>query len=287
MAKARVAPSKITSIPRLELSAAVTSARMSVMLKAELEMKIDEEFFWTDSQVVLAYINNEARGFHVFVANRVQLIRECTDPNQWHYVDTAQNPADHASRGLHAADISSASWLSGPKFLWEQEVLPPPKPSTELLVGDAEVKSIQVLATQVGEENDILSRLSRFSTWTTLVKVVARIKRLGSKLKHHGDIVTVDERRRATEVLIKLAQKQAFSQELRRLQSSCQEENLTSSSPLFCLDPILDGGLLRVGGRLKESALSQEVKHHIILPKDSHITKLILSHYHAQTCHQG
>lgn len=61
MAKARVAPTKITSIPRLELSAAVTSARMSVMLKSELKMKIDEEFFWTDSQVMLANINNEAQ----------------------------------------------------------------------------------------------------------------------------------------------------------------------------------------------------------------------------------
>ncbi len=61
MAKARVAPTKIKSIPRLELSAAVVSARMSVMLKAELEMKIDQEYFWTDSQVVLAYVNNEAR----------------------------------------------------------------------------------------------------------------------------------------------------------------------------------------------------------------------------------
>lgn len=64
MAKARVAPTKITSIPRLELSAAVS--RMSVMLKAELEMTIDEEIFWTDSQVVLAYINNEAQRYHVF-----------------------------------------------------------------------------------------------------------------------------------------------------------------------------------------------------------------------------
>jgi hypothetical protein len=60
IAKARVAPTKLLSIPRLELSAAVTAARMSVMLKTELEMQIDKEFFWTDSQVVLAYINNEA-----------------------------------------------------------------------------------------------------------------------------------------------------------------------------------------------------------------------------------
>lgn len=77
-----------------------------------------------------------------------------------------------------------------------------PKPSTELLAGDPEVKSIQVFATQVSDWNDVLSRLSRFSTWTTLVKVVARIKRLGSKLKHHGEIVTVEERRRAAEVVI-------------------------------------------------------------------------------------
>ncbi|KAL7842594.1 hypothetical protein SRHO_G00242830 [Serrasalmus rhombeus] len=85
MAKARVAPTKVTSIPRLELSAAVVAAKVSVMLKTELEMKIDEEFFWTDSQVVLAYINNESRMFHGFVANRVQLIRENTDPSQWGY----------------------------------------------------------------------------------------------------------------------------------------------------------------------------------------------------------
>ena len=42
IAKARVAPTKLLSIPRLELSAAVTAARMSVMLKTELEMQIDK-----------------------------------------------------------------------------------------------------------------------------------------------------------------------------------------------------------------------------------------------------
>ncbi len=42
MAKARFAPTKITSIARLELSAAFTAARISVMLKAELEMNIEQ-----------------------------------------------------------------------------------------------------------------------------------------------------------------------------------------------------------------------------------------------------
>ncbi len=66
--KARVAPTKIVTIPRLELTAAVISSAVSSMLKEELELKIDQEYFWTDSKVVLGYIINEARRFHIFVA---------------------------------------------------------------------------------------------------------------------------------------------------------------------------------------------------------------------------
>lgn len=84
MGKSRVSPSKITTIPRLELTAAVDVT----------------EFFWTDSKVVLGYINNEARRFHMFVANRVQRIHLSTVPQQWRYVPTKDNPADHVSRGL-------------------------------------------------------------------------------------------------------------------------------------------------------------------------------------------
>lgn len=129
--------------------------------------------------------------------------------------------------------------------------------------------------------------MSRFSTWTTVVKVVARIKRLGSKLKQHSEFVTVDERKRAAKVIINLIQQQTFPKELNILKGDLKEATLPRSSPLFRLDPILNEGLLRVGGRLKCSTLSQELKHPIILPKDSHITKLILSHYHYQIHHQG
>lgn len=135
MAKARVTPTKTQSIPRLELSAAVVSAKFSAMLKTELEIKIDQEFFWTDSQVGLVYVKNEATRFHVFVANRIQLIRRITDVNQWFYVKTSNNPADHASRGLYSC----------------------------------------------------------FSSWRTLIKLVARIKRFVSAKKYPNEIVTVEE----------------------------------------------------------------------------------------------
>lgn len=284
MAKARVAPSKVTSIPRLELSAAMPASRLSVLLKSELNMKINDEFFWTDSKVTLAYINNEARRFHVFVANLVQSIRENTNPSQWHYVDTAKNPADHASRGLRASQIQSSNWLSGPEFLWKGELHLEPCASNNLLVGDPEVKAIQVFTSSTSKCTDMLERLSRVSSWTTLLKVVARIKRLASRQKCLTDVVTVEERKNAAKILISLVQKQSFSKEIKTLEMG---HSPPSSSPLFRLDPILIEGILHVGGRLKHASLSEEFCHPIIVPNKSHITQLILSHYHSQVCHQG
>ena len=69
MGKSRVAPTKVTTIPRLELSAAVVAVRISDLLKKDLEVNCIHEFFWTDCKVVIGYINNDARRFHVFVAN--------------------------------------------------------------------------------------------------------------------------------------------------------------------------------------------------------------------------
>lgn len=82
MGKARVAPLKSITIPRLELTAAVVSTKVSQCLKQELDYKDVIELFWTDSQVVIGYINNEARPFYTFVVNRVQGIHNHTKPDQ-------------------------------------------------------------------------------------------------------------------------------------------------------------------------------------------------------------
>ncbi|XP_042885328.1 uncharacterized protein LOC122261636 [Penaeus japonicus] len=85
---------------RLELTAAVVAVRVSSMLRKELDCGVIKEVFWTDSKVVLGYIKNDARRFHVFVANRVQYIKDRTSPVNWKYIDSAQNPANAASCGL-------------------------------------------------------------------------------------------------------------------------------------------------------------------------------------------
>ena len=71
MGKARVAPLKQVTIPRLELTVYLVSVKVSAYLQQELEYSSTSEVFWTDSQVALGYIGNDARRFNAFVANRV------------------------------------------------------------------------------------------------------------------------------------------------------------------------------------------------------------------------
>ncbi|XP_049318702.1 uncharacterized protein LOC125780534 [Astyanax mexicanus] len=281
MGKARVAPTKVVTIPRLELTAAVVSAAVSSMLKEELELKIDQEYFWTDSQVVLGYINNEARRFHIFIANRVQRIREMTDPAQWHYINTDQNPADHSSRGLKVAELISSDWLTGPKFLWEREIVAP-KLVPQLLLGDPEVKVTQALQTNVTEEKNFTNRLKQFSKWHTALNVIARIQHLAKGAKA-AEPLNVEDRRKASLALVKLAQNDAFEDEMQIL----SHDKLPKSHQLYQLNPIILDGVLRVGGRLKNASLPLDLKHPVILPKDGEVTRLIVDYCHEKTQHQG
>ena len=80
LAKSRVAPLKPVTIPRLELTAALVTTKVGSLLKRELEYEeVNEELeinevFWTDSKVVLGYISNSARRFHVAEFNRFETL---------------------------------------------------------------------------------------------------------------------------------------------------------------------------------------------------------------------
>lgn len=86
MGKSRVAPLKVVTIPRLELTSTVLAAQMDSMIKKELELAISDSFFWTDSTSVLKYILNNTQRFKTFVANRVSMICDLTQKSQWHHI---------------------------------------------------------------------------------------------------------------------------------------------------------------------------------------------------------
>lgn len=98
MARSRVAPKKQLTIPCLELSAALTGAQLAHLLKTELTIPIDQTVLWSDSTVVLTWLQSELCRYKVFVANRITEILDLTSPDQWRYVETCQNPADDITR---------------------------------------------------------------------------------------------------------------------------------------------------------------------------------------------
>ncbi|XP_064624612.1 uncharacterized protein LOC135486060 [Lineus longissimus] len=60
-----------------------------------------------------------------------------------------------------------------------------------------------------------------------------------------------------------------------------KEDKTKYRGSLKDLSPFIDkDGLIRVGGRLDRSDLPYDAKHPIILPKNHHVTELVIRHYH-------
>ena len=311
IAKSRVTPSKIVTIPRLELMAAVVSVRVSNFLHKQLPIQNVAEYFWTDSQVVLGYIANEARRFQIYVANRVQQIRDSTSVDQWRYVDTKSNPADKASRGMNADEMFNSSlWWNGPEFL--SSVSPfPSEPISDLPVDDPEFKKTTVLAanTQPAKPLDLLDRLEYFSSWHRAKRAIAvciRFKnilkdRIQGKPRQKESYLPIDiaELQNAEKVILQALQQHVFPNEyssLKKLGSYARERPrarernimIKQNSNLYRLDPYMDhNGLIRVGGRVKRANVPRDLAHPVILPKDCYVTKLVIAHHHTKTCHSG
>lgn len=321
MGKSRVTPLKAMTIPRLELTAATLAARLDRMLNVELKMELQESTFWTDSQAVLKYIRNTTRRFHTFVANRIVVIHNLSKVNQWRFVDSRQNPADDASRGMSIERfLSSKRWLQGPEFLEKSKAQWPriPEELGSVLSDDPEVRKeviITSIVTGVAERTPTNQLLEYHSSWNSLKRAVAwmlKVKEFllqmsrkrkvlglksspdkGKSLKDqmrllkmppaHAVSLSVDDDENAEKAIIHHVQKQYFKEEIALLETG---KELNRRSPLCKLDPVIDSGILRVGGRTSKMAMPIEIKHPMILPK-SHVSKLILSHIHIQVGHSG
>ena len=65
-------------------------------------------------------------------------------------------------------------------------------------------------------------------------------------------------------------------------------QKIKEASRLSRLDPFLDhSNLVRIGGRIKQASVSQDVKHPIVLPGQGHISRLLARQYHEKALHQG
>ena len=80
---------------------------LNTVTEVQLSAKIVLIFFWTDSKVVLGYIANKTKLFHLLVANRVGFIHSRSDKGKWIYVPGSQNLAYIASIGSSAKHLQS------------------------------------------------------------------------------------------------------------------------------------------------------------------------------------
>jgi len=318
MGKSRVAPLKPVTIPRLELTAAVVSVKIGSLVERELDLQNVQSCYWTDSKVVLGYLNNEARRFHIFVANRVQQIHERTNTSQWRYIETSENPADIASRGASAGDLAiGRNWFSGPKFLWNAE-LPNKAELSEVSADDCELKKVHSHSTQSDHvhQSDLCSNFEYFSSWTRLRKAVAlclkyiRILKVRVADKKHESkcqtkvtksnkvakypILSVGDLAEAEVAIIRVVQVKYFSPEIGILKGAAKPQTGSKKSlpirksALSGLDPFLDSeDIIHVGGRLKRSHLDPGEKNPVILPRKGHITDIVVRHFHERVNHQG
>ena len=281
MGKSRVAPLKMISIPRLELTAATVAAKIAQFLLEELDFDDIAVFFWTDSMTVLRYLRNVSTRFKIFVAHRVQQIQDATDVNNWNYVPTDQNPADLASRGIAPDDSEKLEfWLYGPKFLkdaseYKRLFEEPQSEKLELEVRQScATETFVDLRTFIGHYSNI-QRLQRASCW--LMKFLQHFigKRVEPELR-------VQDMRGALKNLIRFAQKCAFKDEFKALENN---KEMPRSSKLQKLRPVMIDGLLCVGGRL-DNAGDDAVKHPVILAND-HLTALLIRDAHERNGHAG
>ena len=120
VSKARVAPIKTTTIPKLELEAAAMGAELASFARSEMTAHFDKIQFWTDSMATLGLIKS-TKHQKLFVANRIAKILANSKSEQWNFVAGKINPADHGIRGLSLTDLKE-KWLSAPKFLLENPV---------------------------------------------------------------------------------------------------------------------------------------------------------------------
>ncbi|XP_062715407.1 uncharacterized protein LOC134291536 [Aedes albopictus] len=282
MARSKVAPLKMMSIPRLELQAAVIGARLLQTVVEAHSLEIKQRFIWSDSRTVVSWIHSEQRRYKPFVAFRIGEILSLTKHSEWRWISTKNNIADDLTKWKSGSNLdSNGPWFRGPRFLYQpeqrwmkQEVVEPNTPE--------EVRACHLFHDLSAEEPMV--DVSRISRWKVLVRTVACVYRFTSNCDRRRRGLAIEavpaspkvrsvvkkvipavvvplkreEFQRAEGYLWRSAQADAYEEEVKILTKNrelprSERQQIEKSSSLYSDSPFLDEeGILRMEGRAEE-----------------------------------
>jgi hypothetical protein len=138
---------------------------------AALNRDINETFLWTDSSIVLSWIQGLSSKWKTFVGNRVATIQEDTHSAIWRHVPSQSNPADLISWGTDPVNLSSSTlgwkgphWLAHKPSCWPNLHCPT---STNIEVCQVHTVIVHIPA----------DLTQRFSILSKLITVIAYCRR--------------------------------------------------------------------------------------------------------------
>ncbi|XP_062708422.1 uncharacterized protein LOC134288244 [Aedes albopictus] len=290
--KAKVAPIKALSIPRLELQAALIGCRLMKTLCNSHSLPISQRVFWTDSKTVLAWIHSDHRRYRQFVACRIGEILSKSNAVEWRYVPSKANVADDGTKWASGPNLKTDSrWFRGPDFLWKSEELWPRQ--TEPEATTVEIRPCNVHLTVEHYEVVEWSRFSKFERLKRTVAYIYRFadncRRKATKLPLQSSHITNEELNKAENALWRLAQQDAYPEEMVELQKAKegQKPKLNRTSRIYKLSPFIDEcGVVRMDTRIVGAIFVPfDTKYPIILPKGHRLTKLVVEWYHRLYLH--
>ena len=216
LARSRINPKKELKLPRLELTAAVLCVEVAEMIRQELDLKKEQFFCWSDSEITLWWLKKDPAHLIPFVANRVEKII----PHQYcfSYINTKENPADMCSRGCTVKELSGRFWKHGPSFLV--------KPESDWPKESASFDSIHhlegVKKQYVYSFSTILQQLNEKVHREALQKIAMKVENLSDHLPLHLVYSSHDKLIRITSVILQITE---FWIKRSRFNLSCKEKN--------------------------------------------------------------
>ena len=284
---------------------------LQVVIK-ELGLEISEKILFSDSQCVLHWLKMR-KPLSLFIENRVKEILNERDTT-FCYIESAQNPADVATRGSSVSEIGqsdlwwhSPTWLKNEDSLWPLWNLPDITPDV-LDEINRETRIQHVLETTIvtGETSQQDSLLGidekRYSLLRKLLRISVYILRFIKRnkinrekfLKQYKLLRTVLDNVKdsgfisAQEVKLSSLLWTSFIQRRQYGEVFVAIKNKRRHCLVMQLGLNTDEhDVLRCYGRYLHADMTEEAKYPKLLPRREHFTHLVIQEVHNRLVHSG